>query len=87
MIVDDSTNAVLQQWHVEVDEITKGTTRKFQISEQLSKMDVVKLINYFEFEDNFIFNDDIDSICFINFEAFVIDRLLFLPNSLDPLKI
>ena len=50
-------------------------------------MNIIKLIDHLELENDFVFDKHIDPVDLINFQTPVLNRLLFLTDGLNTLTI
>jgi hypothetical protein len=78
-LVYDSPQALHKAWSVEIQKETKPPVREPQVGEELSGVDWKNLLNGLDFHDEFILDQQIQSVTVVNLEHAIIDdrHLLF----------
>ena len=69
-LVCQAANPVFEQWDVKVDEETEVFVAEFEIGEELGGVDLLKFLYGFEFDDDFVLNEEVDSVGVFNNEFF-----------------
>lgn len=77
--IDDSNNAGLQEWGVEVDQVAEPSLSQAKIRQELLLMGISEELNAFDFDQQLSFYDEIGSEGFLEDEIAVCDRDGHLP--------
>lgn len=77
--VGDSSDAIFHEVGAEIEEKPEPLVREFEIGEDLFVMNLGKLLHGFEFEDDFVFDDDVGSKTLVELQPFVFDGDGYLP--------
>ena len=78
MVESDAFDPIFDQWDVEIDEKAESFPRKFQVGHELGMMNWQSLLHGLEFDDQFAFDEDVQSVSNFDFQPFVDYRLRLL---------
>ncbi len=82
-VVHNSSNTVLDLFHIEVDEKSKFTARQFQVRQNLRQVNVRQGVNRFYFNYDFVLNQQIDSVAAFKLHVLIHKRERFLNIDLQ----
>ena len=68
-LIHEPNDSILQVHDVEVDQQTNASLAQLEVGQQLRLMDRMKLQNRFHFDDDFVIDEQVDSISGTDFKS------------------
>src|SRR5207248_311120 len=77
--VNNAFNTIFEAAFAEVDQQTKVSSAQSQLGEKLFAMDFSKLFDRFQFNDDFVLNQQVDAKALVEGQFIIMDRNGYLP--------